>query len=620
MFGTDASYPPNEFTGPDGTTIDGMDIDLGTAVAQKLGLTAEFQNSAFPGIIPGIQGGKYELGMSSFSINPERLQTVDMVSYFTAGTAVGVKSGNPDNINPDDLCGKLFHTTKMPGIGFKTRARVLASGLLDDEYGYENLVSIPGITDTQARNHSGGREGRVTRRWQRGGRDPTGGGFVNPASTGFVKEREPVEPGVLATDFLYFPNANGDARPLLEKMVEGDPRFAWDEKGLATVDPTSLALDEAPYVVFDVETTGASAGKGGAITEIGAVKLVRGQVVDRLSTLVNPGRDLFVVRLTGITDRMVADAPPIDEVMPRFEELVEGSVLVGHNVGFDCAFVAAAREAAGLAPLPNPVLDTLKLARRLVPGLRRYRLGALVEHFGLKQAPNHRALADASATADVFLTLLKLLRSAGVGSVGEAAVLRGGRSGRIKPQKQHLAADVPNTPGVYYFLDKHGTTLYVGKAKDLKARVRTYFNGGDGRRKIGRLVEEVAEVQVTETGSELEALILEAREIRRLLPRYNSAGRGDRTNWYVRLNLNEPFPVPERVSTNAPEEGVIFLGPYGSASTLDVCVEALGRVFPLRRCDGTSARAPAKTPASTGRWAAARRASAWTRSGTAGRS
>jgi polar amino acid transport system substrate-binding protein len=106
VFGTDASYPPNEFTAPDGTTIVGMDVDLGTAVAQKLGLTAEFQNSAFPGIIPGIQGGKYELGMSSFTINPERVQTVDMVSYFSAGTSMAVKSGNPDNINPDDLCGK----------------------------------------------------------------------------------------------------------------------------------------------------------------------------------------------------------------------------------------------------------------------------------------------------------------------------------------------------------------------------------------------------------------------------------------------------------------------------------------------------------------------------------
>jgi len=106
VVGTDASYAPNEFTAPDGTTIIGMDVDLGTAVAQKLGLQAEFQNSAFSGIIPGIQGGKYELGMSSFSVNPERVQTVDMVSYFVAGTSIGVKSGNPENISPDDLCGK----------------------------------------------------------------------------------------------------------------------------------------------------------------------------------------------------------------------------------------------------------------------------------------------------------------------------------------------------------------------------------------------------------------------------------------------------------------------------------------------------------------------------------
>jgi polar amino acid transport system substrate-binding protein len=106
VFGTDASYPPNEFTDTDGSTIIGMDVDLGTAVAQKLGLGAEFQNSAFSGIIPGIQGAKYELGMSSFSINDERVQTVDMVSYFSAGTSLGVKAGNPDGINADDLCGK----------------------------------------------------------------------------------------------------------------------------------------------------------------------------------------------------------------------------------------------------------------------------------------------------------------------------------------------------------------------------------------------------------------------------------------------------------------------------------------------------------------------------------
>ena len=401
---------------------------------------------------------------------------------------------------------------------------------------------------------------------------------------GFVKDHEPVSPEEISTEFLSLTSPNGDARALVERLVRGDSRFIWEGEGLRTVHTSSLALGEAPYVVFDVETTGSAAGKGGAITEFGALKLVRGEVVDQFSTLVDPGRpiDPFVVRLTGITDRMVSDAPSISEVMPRFEEFVEGCVLVGHNVHFDCSFVTAAR---GGTPLPNEVLDTLKLARCLVPGLKRYRLSSLVSHFGVRQAPNHRALSDAAATTEVFRKLLKLLGSAGIKSVGEALTMRGGR-GRIKPQKQHLASGVPNTPGVYYFLDKHGTTLYVGKAKDLKARVRTYFNGGDGRRKVGRLVEEVAEVRVRETESELHALILEAREIKRLLPRYNSVGRDDKASWFIRLDLGESYPVPKRVSANQPESGLIHLGPYRSAGILDTCIEALGRIFPLKRCAG----------------------------------
>jgi DNA polymerase-3 subunit epsilon len=407
---------------------------------------------------------------------------------------------------------------------------------------------------------------------------------VSPSIYGFVKEHEPVSPEEIFTRFLSLASPNGDARALVQRLVEGDSRFIWEGEDLRTAQAGSLALGEAPYVIFDVETTGSAAGKGGAITEFGALKLVRGEVVDQFSTLVNPGRpiDPFVVRLTGITDRMVSDAPSIWEVMPRFEEFVEGCVLVGHNVHFDCSFVTAAR---GGSPLPNEVLDTLKLARCLVPGLKRYRLSALVSHFGVRQAPNHRALSDAAATTEVFRRLLKLLGSAGVKSVGEALTIRGGR-GRIKPQKQHLASGVPNTPGVYYFVDKHGTTLYVGKAKDLKARVRTYFNGGDGRRKVGRLVEEVAEVRVRETESELHALILEAREIKRLLPRYNSVGRDDKASWFIRLDLSEPYPVPERVSTNSSEGGLIHLGPYRSAGVLDTCIEALGRIFPLKRCSG----------------------------------
>lgn len=106
VVGTDASYAPNEFTDTDGSTIIGMDVDLGKAIAQKLGLQAEFQNAAFDGLIPGIAAKKYELSMSSFTVNAERTQTVTMVSYFSAGTSLAVKKGNPDKISADNLCGK----------------------------------------------------------------------------------------------------------------------------------------------------------------------------------------------------------------------------------------------------------------------------------------------------------------------------------------------------------------------------------------------------------------------------------------------------------------------------------------------------------------------------------
>jgi DNA polymerase-3 subunit epsilon len=411
---------------------------------------------------------------------------------------------------------------------------------------------------------------------------------VSPSLYGFVKGREPVTPEEVARE-LFSPLHHADARARVESLVAEDPRFLWDETGsLRTADATALSLEDAPFVVFDVETTGSSA-KEGAITEIGALKVVRGRVVDEFATLVNPRRPIqpFVVRLTGITDRMVADAPNAADVMPLFEEFAEGCILVGHNVHFDCSFVSAAREASGLVPLPNPVLDTLKLARSLVPGLKHYRLSSLVSHFGVRAAPNHRALADAAATAEVFLKLLKLLRSAGVWSVGEAATLRSGARARVEPQKGHLAENLPRGPGVYYFVDKHGTTLYVGKAKDLKARVRSYFNGGDGRRKIGRLVREVAEVRYKETQSELHALIFEDREIKRLLPRYNSAGRGEeKARWFIKLDLDEPYPVPERVRGDDRRNGATYLGPYRSANVLDTCIEALGRIFPLRRCIG----------------------------------
>jgi polar amino acid transport system substrate-binding protein len=109
---TDASYAPNEFFAEDNTTLIGMDIDLGTALGEVLGLEIRFENAPFDSIIPGLESGKYELGMSSFTINPERLQVVDMVSYFVAGTAWAVPTDNPGDVSPDGACGKKVAVQK----------------------------------------------------------------------------------------------------------------------------------------------------------------------------------------------------------------------------------------------------------------------------------------------------------------------------------------------------------------------------------------------------------------------------------------------------------------------------------------------------------------------------
>jgi polar amino acid transport system substrate-binding protein len=110
--GTDATYAPSEFLAADGKTVEGFDVDLFRAVAQKLGLQAEFTSAPFGNIIPSVESGKYEIGVSSFSVTPERIKTVDMVSYYLAGTAWATKKGNPTGVAIDNACGKRIAVQK----------------------------------------------------------------------------------------------------------------------------------------------------------------------------------------------------------------------------------------------------------------------------------------------------------------------------------------------------------------------------------------------------------------------------------------------------------------------------------------------------------------------------
>jgi DNA polymerase III subunit epsilon len=191
----------------------------------------------------------------------------------------------------------------------------------------------------------------------------------------------------------------------------------------STCDVFGVPLAELDFAVVDVETTGWSPDKAG-ITEIGAVRLHRGQVVAEFTSLVNPGTPVppSIEELTGISDQMLALAPPVTAVMPGLLAFAEGCVLTAHNAPFDLSFLTTACATAGLAWPGYPVLDTVRLARHLmatpdeVPDCK---LHTLTGFFGTPSQPAHRALADARATADVLGQLLQRLADRGICTLGE---------------------------------------------------------------------------------------------------------------------------------------------------------------------------------------------------------
>ena len=242
-------------------------------------------------------------------------------------------------------------------------------------------------------------------------------------------------------------------------------------------------LREVTFVVVDLETTGGSAVTE-AITEIGAVKVRGGQVLGEFATLVDPGRTIppQITILTGITDAMVFDAPRIESVLPMFLEFLRGSVLVAHNARFDVGFLRAACARQQL-PWPGPaVVDTVRLARKVLPRAEApsVRLSALAALLGARTRPDHRALTDARATVDVLHALFERLGSLGVHSLAELQ----DASRDVAPQrrrKRWMADHLPAAPGVYLFRGPREEVLYVGTSRNLRQRVRSYFSAAENR-------------------------------------------------------------------------------------------------------------------------------------------
>ncbi|HEU5111687.1 MAG TPA: DEDD exonuclease domain-containing protein [Acidimicrobiia bacterium] len=347
-------------------------------------------------------------------------------------------------------------------------------------------------------------------------------------------------------------------------------------------DDLSTPLFDVTFCVLDLETTGGSP-RDCAITEIGAVKYRGGDLLGTFQTLVDPGLPIppLITILTGITEAMVVEAPDIATALPTFLEFIGDAVIVGHNIRFDISFLNAAAALHGYPPLGNDTVDTAGLGRRLVRDeVRNLRLQTLAAHFRSPVTPIHRALDDARATAHVLHGLLERAGSLGVTNLDDLLQLPRAR-GSAYYSKIALTEALPRQPGVYLFRDRHGTPIYVGKATNLRARVRQYFYG-DERRTIGNLMRELHAVDHIVCPTPLEAEITELRLIHTYRPRYNRRSRPPKSSHWVKLT-SEPFPRLSVVRT-LKTKGRAHLGPFRSKTAADLVVSALWDATMIRRC------------------------------------
>lgn len=245
-----------------------------------------------------------------------------------------------------------------------------------------------------------------------------------------------------------FPDAMNAADKSDLKVIYGVEAYLIDDLGNAVFSPRGQNLDDT-YVVFDIETTGLSKEKE-MITEIGAVKVADGKIIDRFSTFVNPQRPISaeITKLTGITDDMVKDAPTIENVLPEFLKFCEDTVLVAHNASFDTGFIRIAAERAGLGELHYTIVDTLELARALLPELNKHKLDIVCEHLGVTLNGHHRAVNDAEATAEVFIKFLDMLAEKKIFTLDEINVLASRTVNYKKLRAYHAIILVKNYTGL----------------------------------------------------------------------------------------------------------------------------------------------------------------------------
>jgi DNA polymerase III epsilon subunit family exonuclease len=356
-----------------------------------------------------------------------------------------------------------------------------------------------------------------------------------------LEERGPLS-AVEAARSLFATSSisEGLAQSLLADVTAGDSRVLCSGSVVTLTSGTDPLLEETEFVVFDLETTGLSAERC-RICEIGAVRVQGLEPVDTFQSLVNPGVRLPdpVARITGLRDEELRSAPRISSVLDRFLAFAGDELLVAHNARFDQRFLERQLILRQGHRLSEPPLCTAALARRLLDGrLRRVSLASLAHFFDVPTRPCHRALPDAEATAHVLVQLIGLAQELGARRLSELRTLAAPRKRRVYG-KRSLAKGAPTRPGVYLFRDRHDQVLYVGRARDLRARLRSYFRSERQRPSVEAALLALDRIEWRVLGSELEAAIEELRLIRELQPPANSRSRRKEHGVYLRRRGDE---------------------------------------------------------------------------------
>lgn len=351
----------------------------------------------------------------------------------------------------------------------------------------------------------------------------------------------------------------------------------------------SLPIDQASFCVLDVETTGLSPQYNNII-ELGIVRVKNYKIVEKYHSLINPGRDIpnFITGFTGISNDDVYNAPFFDDIADKVTEFIGDDVIAGHNLSFDKSFLKREFNYCGRSEPANPNLCTLKVARRIFPLLKSKSLGSVASFLKIKSSSSHRALGDAETTAKILIKIAKhVKKNFGFETLSELVNFQYTTASRINGAnlKSKILSEfdsLPDAPGVYYFLNSKGHTIYIGKAKSLKERVRSYFSQ-TAPRKAKKIIKSASKLKIELTNSELTALLKEAESIKTKNPRLNTQLKKYGNKYFLRVNTAHKFPDLE-ISNHFDFDGNDYFGLFGTKKKALSMFEMINKTFAIREC------------------------------------